>query len=158
MLTIKPTPDYDAILRWNAGKDEAFLFQWAGTTANRYPLTKEQLMRQSAKDGVTVFMAYENEVPIGTMELCDIDPVQKTGRICRVLFAEEVRGKGLAHIALSALCAKAFDELGLETLSLRVYCFNLPAIRCYERLGFLVTEYFEEADSHWNNYAMERKK
>lgn len=24
MLTIKPTPDYDAILRWNAGKDEAF--------------------------------------------------------------------------------------------------------------------------------------
>ena len=82
-------------------------------------------MRQSAKDGVTVFMAYENEVPIGTMELCDIDPVQKTGRICRVLFAEEVRGKGLAHIALSALCAKAFDELGLETLSLRVYCFNL---------------------------------
>lgn len=69
MLTIKPTPDYDAILRWNAGKDEAFLFQWAGTTAYRYPLTKEQLMRQSAKDGVTVFMAYENEVPIGTMEL-----------------------------------------------------------------------------------------
>ena len=57
MLTIKPTPDYDAILRWNAGKDEAFLFQWAGTTAYRYPLTKEQLMRQSAKDGVTVFMA-----------------------------------------------------------------------------------------------------
>ena len=88
MLTIKPTPDYDAILRWNAGKDEAFLFQWAGTAAYRYPLTKEQLMRQSAKDGVTVFMAYENEVPIGTMELCDIDPVQKTGRICRVLFAE----------------------------------------------------------------------
>ena len=89
MLTIKPTPDYDAILRWNAGKDEAFLFQWAGTTAYCHPLTKEQLMRQSAKDGVTVFMAYENEVPIGTMELCDIDPVQKTGRICRVLFAED---------------------------------------------------------------------
>ena len=67
MLTIKPTPDYDAILRWNAGKDEAFLFQWAGTTAYCHPLTKEQLMRQSAKDGVTVFMAYENEVPIGTL-------------------------------------------------------------------------------------------
>ena len=96
MLTIKPTPDYNAILRWNAGKDEAFLFQWAGTAAYRYPLTKEQLMRQSAKDGVTVFMAYENEVPIGTMELCDIDPVQKTGRICRVLFAEEVLS--LIHI------------------------------------------------------------
>ena len=142
-------------------------------------------MRQSAKDGVTVFMAYENEVPIGTMELCDIDPVQKTGRICRVLFAEEARGKGLAHRALSALCEKVFAETELERLSLRVYCFNLrkndfylvettvdgksfvtargwedlsQALLSYERLGFLVTEYFEETDSHWNNYAMERKK
>nr|WP_294681268.1 GNAT family protein [uncultured Anaerotignum sp.] len=158
MLTLKPTPDYDAILHWNENKDEAYLFQWAGTAAYRYPLTKEQLMRQSAKEGVTVFMAYENETPIGTMELCDIDPIRKSGRICRVLFAEEARGRGLAHAALLALCEKAFTELGLETLSLRVYCFNVPAIHCYERLGFLVTEYFEEADSHWNNYAMERKK
>jgi len=54
--------------------------------------------------------------------------------------------------------AKVFAKTELERLSLRVYCFNLPAIRCYERLGFLVTEYFEETDSHWNNYAMERKK
>ena len=74
-------------------------------------------MRQSAKDGVTVFMAYENEVPIGTMELCDIDPIQKTGRICRVLFAEETRGRGLAHRALSALCEKVFAETELERLS-----------------------------------------
>ena len=56
------------------------------------------------------------------------------------------------------LTESGFAETELERLSLRVYCFNLPAIRCYERLGFLVTEYFEEADSHWNNYAMERKK
>jgi RimJ/RimL family protein N-acetyltransferase len=158
MLTIKPTPDYDAILRWNAGKDEAFLFQWAGTTAYCHPLTKEQLMRQSAKDGVTVFMAYENEVPIGTMELCDIDPVQKTGRICRVLFAEETRGRGLAHRALSALCEKVFAETELERLSLRVFCFNISAIRCYEKVGFRVAEYFEEKDPHWNNYSMELKK
>ena len=158
MLTIKPTPDYDAILRWNAGRDEGYLFQWAGSAAYRHPLTKEQLMRQAAKEGVTIFMAYENDTPIGTMELCDIDRDKKSGRICRVLFAEDARGRGLAHEALSALCEKAFDELGLETLSLRVYCFNLPAIRCYERLGFLVAEYFEEEDSHWNNYAMERRK
>ena len=115
-------------------------------------------MRQSAKDGVTVFMAYENEVPIGTMALCDIDPVQKTGRICRVLFAEEARGKGLAHRALSALCEKVFAETELERLSLRVFCFNISAIRCYEKVGLRVAEYFEEKDPHWNNYSMELKK
>ena len=37
MLTIKPTPDYDAILRWNAGKDEAFLFQWQAQLPTAIP-------------------------------------------------------------------------------------------------------------------------
>lgn len=158
MLTIKPTPDYDAILRWNAGKDEAFLFQWAGTTAYCHPLTKEQLMRQSAKDGVTVFMAYENEVPIGTIELNDIDPIAKTGRICRVLFSEKARGKGWGEAALRLLIRYAHETFGITSFSLRVFCFNISAIRCYEKVGFRVAEYFEEKDPHWNNYSMELKK
>ena len=40
MLTIKPTPDYDAILRWNAGKDEAFLFQWE-SASSKYSVTRK---------------------------------------------------------------------------------------------------------------------
>lgn len=160
MLTIRPATktDYAAILRWNAGKDEAYLFQWAGFTAYQHPLTAEQLSRQAEKEGVTIFMIFENEIPIGTVELCDIDESAKTGRICRVLFAEEARGKGHGTEALKALCRIAFEEMGLISLSLRVFCFNLSAIRCYEKVGFRVAEYFEEKDPHWNDYSMELKK
>lgn len=160
MLTIRPATktDYAAILRWNAGKDEAYLFQWAGFTAYQHPLTEGQLSRQAEKEGVTIFMIFENEIPIGTVELCDIDESAKTGRICRVLFAEEARGKGHGTEALKALCRIAFEEMGLISLSLRVFCFNLSAIRCYEKVGFRVAEYFEKKDPHWNDYSMELKK
>lgn len=160
MLTIRPATetDYAAILRWNANQDEAYLFQWAGFTAYQHPLTAEQLSRQAEKEGVTIFMIFENETPVGTAELCDIDEAAKTGRICRVLFAEEARGKGHGTEALKALCRIAFEEMGLVSLSLRVYCFNVSAIRCYEKVGFRIAEYFEEKEPHWNNYSMELKK
>lgn len=160
MLTIRPAAktDYAAIVNWNTGKDEDYLFQWAGFTAYQHPLTEEQLSRQAKKEGVTIFMILENGTPIGTAELCDIDQAAKTGRICRVLFAEEARGRGYGAEALKALSCMAFEEMGLVSLSLRVFCFNLSAIRCYEKVGFRVAEYFEEKDPHWNNYSMELKK
>ncbi len=160
MLTIRPAAetDYAAIVTWNAGKNEAYLFQWAGFTAYQHPLTVEQIAKQAKKDDVTIFMILENETPIGTAELCDIDKDAKAGRICRVLFAEEARGRGYGAEALKALSRMAFEEMGLVSLSLRVYCFNISAIRCYEKVGFRVAEYFEEKDPHWNNYSMELKK
>ena len=75
-----------------------------------------------------------------------------------MLFAEEARGKGYGAEALKALSRMAFEEMGLVSLSLRVFCFNLSAIRCYEKVGFRMAEYFEEKDPHWNNYSMELKK
>ncbi len=74
MLTIRPAAetDYTAIVNWNADKDEAYLFQWAGFTAYQHPLTEEQIAKQAKKDDLTIFMILENETPIGTAELCDI--------------------------------------------------------------------------------------
>lgn len=160
MLTIRPITetDYAAILRWNTGKDEAYLFQWAGFTAYRHPLTEEQIARQAEKETVQIFMVFNDETPIGTMELSDIDPLAKTGRICRVLFSEEARGKGYGEAALRLLIRHALENWGLRSFSLRVFCYNIPAIRCYEKLGFRVAEYFAEENPHWNNYAMEYKQ
>ena len=38
---------------------------------------------------------------------------------------------------LQALLHVAFDELDLERVDLGVFEFNLPALRCYERVGFV---------------------
>lgn len=162
MFTIKIRPaekeDLAAILKWNENKTEDDLFQWAGFTAYHYPLTLEQLSQQAEKTDVTLFIILEDTVPIGTAELCDIDHTAKTGRICRVLFAEEARGKGYGKAALQAISQFAFTKMNLVSLSLRVFCFNVSAIRCYEKVGFRVTEYFAEKDPKWNNFSMEYHK
>ena len=160
MLTIRPATeiDYEAIVGWNENKDEAYLFQWAGMLSYQYPLTKEQVRRQAEKDGVSLFMAYAGETPIGAGEICDINEEAKTGRICRLIFSEKAKNKGYGERFVKGLSRIAFEEMGLVSLSLRVYCFNVGAIRCYEKAGFRVTAYFEEENSHWNNYSMEYRK
>ena len=160
MLTIRPATekDYRAIIRWNENRGEAYLFQWAGFTSYAYPLTEEQVSRQANKDGVTLYMAFDGETPLGAGEICDINKEARTGRICRLIFAEEAKNKGYGEAFLKELSRIAFEEMGLVSLSLRVYCFNANAIRCYEKAGFRVTEFFEEENPHWNNYSMELKK
>ena len=157
MFTIRPAAekDYEAIVRWNEKKGTAYLIQWSGFVAYTYPLTVEQVRRQAEKDSVHLYVICENDTPIGAGEICDIDPKEKTGRICRLIFAEEAKNKGYGEIFLKELSRIAFEEIGLVSLNLRVYCFNANAIRCYEKVGFRVTQFFEENNTHWNNYSME---
>lgn len=160
MLTIRPTTeqDYPFIVRWNENRGEQYLFQWAGFTSYTYPLTAEQISAQANKDGVHLYMAFDGETPIGAGEICDINAEAKTGRICRLIFAEEAKNKGNGEAFLKELARIAFAEMGLISLSLRVYCYNINAIRCYEKVGFRVTAFFQEENPHWNNYPMEYRK
>ena len=160
MLTIRPATekDYAYIVQWNEKKGTAYLIQWSGFVAYTYPLTEEQVRHQANKDGVYLYVICENDVPIGAGEICDIDPKAKTGRICRLIFTEETKNKGYGEIFVKELARIAFEEMGLNSLSLRVYCFNANAIHCYEKVGFRVTEFHEENNPHWNNYSMELKK
>ena len=160
MLTIRPATekDYNAIVQWNENRGESYLFQWAGFTSYTYPLTVEQISRQANKEGVNLYIAFDRETPIGAGEICDINEEARTGRICRLIFAEDAKNKGYGEAFLKELSRIAFTEMGLVSLSLRVYCFNANAIRCYEKVGFRVTEFFEEENPHWNNYSMELRK
>ncbi|MBQ2879995.1 MAG: GNAT family N-acetyltransferase [Anaerotignum sp.] len=160
MLTIRPATehDYKEITKWNEKKGVSYLIQWAGFVTYTYPLTEEQIARQAGKAGVHLYVICDNGTPIGAGEICDIDEKAKTGRICRLIFAEDAKNKGCGEMFLKELSRIAFEEMGLVSLSLRVYCFNANAIRCYEKVGFRVKEYFEEDNPHWNNYSMELKK
>ena len=160
MLTIRPATkkDYTAIVKWNENKEESYLFQWAGFATYQHPITAEQLQKQAEKDGVHLYVICENDTPIGAGEICDINEEKKTGRICRLIFSEDAKNKGYGETFLKELSRIAFEKMGLVSLSLRVYCFNVGAIRCYEKVGFRMTEYFTEDDPRWNNYSMEYRK
>ena len=160
MFTIRPAAekDFAPITRWSEKRGTAYLIQWSGFVAYSYPLTEDQVRCRANKDSVNLYVICEDDIPIGAGEICDIDPKEKTGRICRLIFAEEAKNKGYGEIFLKELVRIAFEEIGLVSLSLRVYCFNANAIRCYEKVGFRVTKFYKENNTHWNNYSMELKK
>ena len=49
----------------------------------------------------------------------------------------DYRGKGYGTDAMQVLVDYAFRELDLYRLSLNVFSFNVSAIRCYEKVGFV---------------------
>ena len=54
-----------------------------------------------------------------------------------IMLDSHALGQGFGTDAVSVLCKFAFDELNLHKLKATVFDFNLPAIRCYEKCGFV---------------------
>jgi RimJ/RimL family protein N-acetyltransferase len=148
--TIRLTPfrkrHVDTLIEWLPSARE--LLEWGGPLFT-HPLDLHQLERHWRRQRrgterrlYTVLEAGRRgeagrETPIGHVELCDIHPVNRSARLCRVLVGpREHRGCGWGTAIVRAALEIAFDELQLHRVSLGVFDFNTPAIRCYERAGF----------------------
>lgn len=69
-------------------------------------------------------------------------PSQRVAAIGNVATLPALRGRGLATVAVAALCALLGETV--DVIGLNVRCDNASAIGCYERLGFTtVGEYGE---------------
>jgi len=92
---------------------------------------------------------------IGIVELGRIDRRNCSGRISRFLLGDEInRTKGTGYKVANLLLDIGFGELKLHRISLGVFDFNLPAIRCYEKAGFkregLLRDFRKVKDNYWN--------
>ncbi|MDR1540887.1 MAG: GNAT family N-acetyltransferase [Clostridiales bacterium] len=140
--------DIEEVLAWNEGKDLNFLAQWAGNGYN-YPLTYEQvfgkILKSRRRDGgckVFKIILEEESVsrPIGTIELNEARMPRHSAMVCRYLLSEQHQGKGLGTLALMVLVKMAFFDMGYKMLRLKVFEYNKPAIRCYEKAGFRIVD------------------
>lgn len=147
--------EYQSIVDWNKNKDENYFHQWAGHTAYSYPISAEQIRMRSNSENSKIFSIFQDHELIGSVELDQINSSQLSAKICRFILCDNITSKGLGSSALRELTAIAFNEMGLQRLYLSVYCYNVGAIRCYEKCGFLVKEFHEQEDSRWNSYIME---
>jgi RimJ/RimL family protein N-acetyltransferase len=157
MLTIKPIIENDCqfIVDWNTGKDADYLNQWAGNRIYTYPITLEQIYNHSKEENTQIYMIFSDEICVGSIELYKIDKENLTANVCRFILCENNVNKGIGTLALKQLSKIAFEEIGLKKLILRVFCYNVGAIRCYEKAGFLVKEYNQQEDAKWNCFTME---
>ena len=111
--------------------------------------------RAAAGDPSTVyFTIYERDRasdgqprPIGTTLWREIDFRNRTAEYAIVIGEADARGKGYGTEATRLMVDYAFTALGLHSVMLTCYAFNLAGQRAYQKVGF--REFGRRRESHW---------
>lgn len=155
--------DFNKLIKWI--DSPGFLFQW-GWPAFDYPLNDTQLEKYIAnanndESETLVYKVTDRETGdiIGHISLGKIDRKNKSARVGKVLVGDKnTRGKGIGKQMIREVLRIAFDDLGLHRVSLGVFDFNLTAIACYEKVGFikegLLRDLRKNGDEYWSLWEM----
>jgi RimJ/RimL family protein N-acetyltransferase len=125
----------------------------ARTYALPQPTTLEQdeawFAEVSAQRDTTVFTIYERASwrPVGTAYLTDIDHRQRRAEFGILIGEVASRGRGYGTEAARLVLDVAFTALGLHSVMLTCYAYNLAGRRAYEKAGF--REFGRRRQSHW---------
>lgn len=153
MVTIREckTEDIKTILSWNEST-EAFLKQWSNFT---YPLAEEQYIDRINSEDFYVFSIEHDGTLAGTVQIYRIDKEKRTARVGCYLINPQMRGKGIGTSALDLLSAYAFKNMEVDTLESSVFDYNVGAIKCYQKVGFVKTGEFQHPMG-WTGYTMSK--
>lgn len=155
--------DFNQLIDWIESPE--FLLQWGGPEFE-FPLNEIQLEKylQNANSVGAEKLVYkvinkETNTVIGHICLGQIDRKNKSARIGKVLVGDKNgRGKGIGQEMIKEILKIAFDQLQLHRVSLGVFDFNISAISCYEKVGFikegLQREVRKKGDEYWNLWEM----
>jgi RimJ/RimL family protein N-acetyltransferase len=73
----------------------------------------------------------------GVVRLHSLVERDKRARLAIGLLHPDLLGRGTGTTAIRVLLRHAFDALELHRVDLRVLSFNVRAVRCYEKCGFV---------------------
>ena len=103
------------------------------------PLTPAKVSRWPKPGGRAFLLSHPDEArPIGYGEL---NPMGSQRRdelwLGHIVVCPYWRGEGIGQVFVRALVSHAFDQLHARRISLIVFPDNLPAVKCYQRAGFV---------------------
>ncbi|MCL2843972.1 MAG: UDP-4-amino-4,6-dideoxy-N-acetyl-beta-L-altrosamine N-acetyltransferase [Chitinivibrionia bacterium] len=90
-----------------------------------------------AKGKAVQYIILCDNIPIGSVYIRDIDNTHKKGEFGIFIGEQDFVGKGLSYLATIEILRIAFEELNLHRIYLRVFPDNIPAIKTYEKAGFV---------------------
>jgi RimJ/RimL family protein N-acetyltransferase len=132
--------------------------------ANVFPLNglqeEEWFERVSKSDRELVFAVrlVESEEHVGNCGLHAIDWVNRSAEYGVVLGEPSARCKGYGTEVTSLVLRYAFEQLNLNRVFLRVYGYNLRAVRCYEKAGYRLEGRLRQAryweGRYWDVFVM----
>lgn len=140
ILEIFKNSDFKYLKYWINSEKE--LVQFAGLIFD-YPLTPNQIEEYLRDEKRKVYkILYKTEIgerSIGIAELYDFS--ETTNKIARILIGDKsFRGKGIGTRLIKMLVKCCFEKDSKSIVSLNVYDWNVPAMKCYEKAGFTKIE------------------
>jgi RimJ/RimL family protein N-acetyltransferase len=140
--------DFQNIVDWIETPEE--MVNWSATNF-RFPLDEIQLAKHL--DRILVpdsdrlafqAIAVESNESIGHIELVRIDRVNLKASLAFVLIAPHKRRQGLGEKTLAATFDYCFEIMNLKRVNLFVIKDNLPAISCYQKVGFKIEQTIDD--------------
>ena len=119
------------------------------------PMTLEQetawYERAAVNDAGPMFAIYERATgrPIGNCGLHEVDHHNRRTDVGIMIGEPDARGRGFGTEAMRLLLDYVFTVLGLHSVMLTVFEYNLAGRRCYEKVGF--REIGRRRESRWYN-------
>ncbi|MBO4751115.1 MAG: GNAT family N-acetyltransferase [Lachnospiraceae bacterium] len=83
--------------------------------------------------------------PLGSVFFRDVDRVHSKAEYGIFLGEDDARGRGIGTAAAKLMLRYAFEEAGFHRVYLRVLADNVPAIRSYEKAGFVKEAYLRDS-------------
>lgn len=143
-------------LRLMSPKDTDLIVKWRNSDAVRKRFIYQKLFtRQSHEEWIEkmvntgkvvqmIICIKEDDTPVGSVYIRDIDNVHHKGEYGIFIGEETARGKGIGTRAAHLMVQYAFEELHLHRLFLRVFADNTQAISSYEKAGFTKEAYLRD--------------
>lgn len=78
----------------------------------------------------------ENNKPLGTLILNEINQKNGTGHIHIKLAKGDIRGKGYGTDAINTIVKYAFEELRLNCIFAHILSYNIASLKLFEKCGF----------------------
>ncbi len=154
-------PELDGALLCDwANRDERIHALWSAYRFP-YPLTENSLLQVleqfHTEFAQEAFIALnDQEEPVGFACYNVLNP--ETGFLKFIMLSPDYRGQGYGSRMLKLVLRYAEEISGVQTVGINVFHVNEPAIRCYERLGFVKTTETENAltyhEESWNRIGM----
>ncbi|MBF4486156.1 GNAT family protein [Flavobacterium sp. CSZ] len=121
----------------NSIKNARELMQFAGPEFI-FPLTEEQIEKSLSDKNRIAFRVVNiaNDSTFGHCEICFKDEFANLGRI--LIMDETLRGKGIGKQIVTLLLEFILENSKQRNIELNVFDFNKSAIKCYEKIGFVI--------------------
>lgn len=127
--------DFSTLIEWIETKEQ--LIQFAGNLFT-YPLTEAQLNKYLQNDSLQpqkVVLLAAGE----TIGHCEYNFENNNRRISRVLIGDpQLRGKGFGELVILKMIENLSKHPNTNPIDLNVFEWNKPAIKCYEKVGFII--------------------